>query len=589
MQKTVRSSAAFPPWLANLARFGSPLVLGLATVASPALAFPGFIAGKGDAERVSNSTQVVLLKKGDHTVVTVWSDYEGPLDRFALVLPVPADVELEAVKTLKRDAVDHLDEISAPRFHEFWEKDPCEPGEADQEWQRDLRVKDSAANFLGAGMPDVSGGQKLPPEMLLDFDPQFKEGEFTFALVPSGQSVQAFLQKQGLNVPAAAKERLARYESAGMQMLVAEVTASKVELGGARRALLSPIRFSTQQPYAIPSTLGLANSNGQQELIVYVLHPEKRFEAKNYGNVFPPTNVNVDMAVKERLGEFYAGLHDALLAKDPRAFLVEYAWPTVKLCGEPCPNAPIGIHELLSLGVDVVEGDVPKAERLPKPQPLTDEEKAQLKAVDKATRKQLEAQRRETVRRRGVLDRNSYVITRLHHRYDAKGLPEDVQVQPAASVEGGVALPTGPDGNMAGSVESAQENRLQIRYAATHPSKKVLQCENPTRYRWGKAPPDYRGLRKTWTARDLAYKKRDKFVLNEMIKSSVPALGIAAAAEPTTALANAPAAEAKSDAGCAISGARPERGGFVWGWLAALASAVALRSSGRRVTVWRRR
>jgi hypothetical protein len=387
------------------------LTLGLVTSASPALALPGFIAGKGDTARVSNATQVVLLQKGDHTVVTVWADYEGPLDRFALVLPVPADVELDEVKTLKRDSVDHLDEISAPRFHEFWEKDPCEPGEADQEWQRDLRVKDSAANFLGAGMPDVSGGQKLPPEMLLDFDPQFKDGEYTFAMVPNGQSVQAFLQKKGFSVPAGAKERLGKYEAAGMQMLVADVSASKVELGGARRAILSPIRFATQQPYAIASTLGLANSAGQQELIVYVLHPDKRFEAKNYENVFPPTNVNVEMAVKERMGEFYAGVHDALLAKHPRSFLVEYAWPTVKLCGEPCPNAPIGIHELLSLGVDVVEADVPKAERNPKPPPLTDEEKAQMKAADKATRKQLEAQRRETVRRRGVLDRNSYGIT----------------------------------------------------------------------------------------------------------------------------------------------------------------------------------
>jgi hypothetical protein len=63
------------------------ITLGLVTRASPAFAFPGFIAGKGDTPRVANSTQVVLLSKGDHTVVTVWTDYEGPLDRFAVVLP----------------------------------------------------------------------------------------------------------------------------------------------------------------------------------------------------------------------------------------------------------------------------------------------------------------------------------------------------------------------------------------------------------------------------------------------------------------------------------------------------------------------
>src|SRR5687767_1712558 len=129
MQKTDRRRPVFSSRLAFFRRARLPLALGLLGSASPALALPGFIAGKGETQRVSNSTQVVLLEKGDHTVVTIWADYEGPLDHFALVLPVPADVALSDVKTLKRDAVDHLDEISAPRFHEFWEKDPCEPGE----------------------------------------------------------------------------------------------------------------------------------------------------------------------------------------------------------------------------------------------------------------------------------------------------------------------------------------------------------------------------------------------------------------------------------------------------------------------------
>ena len=527
--------------------------LGLAT---PALALPGFIAGKGDTPRVSNSTQVVLLEKGDQTVVTIWADYEGPLDRFAIVLPVPGDVTLSDVRTLKRDAVDHLDEISAPRFHEFWEKDPCEPGEAQQEWERDLRVKDSAANFLGGGMPDMSGGQKLPPEMLLDFDPQFKDGEYTFSIAPKGQSIKAFLEKKGLTMPSKAAAAIGKYEARGMQMLVADVTASKVELGGARRALLSPIRFATRQPYALPSTLGLANSAGKQELIVYVLHPDRRFEVKNYKNIFPPTNVNVDMAVKERMGEFYAGVHDALLATDPKAFLVEYAWPTIKHCGEPCPNAPLAMHELLSLGVDAVENDVPKAERNPKPPPPTDEEKAQLKAADKATRKRLEEQRREVVRRRGVLERNSYVITRLHHRYDASGLPEDIELAPAAHVEGGLGAPAGPNAELPASVEPAGESRLQIRFAAAHPNKKVSQCENPVRWRWGQPPPEYRGLRKTWTARDVAYKKRDKFVLADVITGTVPALGITAAAPATEPAA---ATAEKKDSGCSLGAPPAER------------------------------
>lgn len=543
---------------------------------TPSAALPGVIAGKGDTARVSNSTQVVLLSKGDHTVITVWSDYEGPLDRFALVLPVPADVELAQVKALKRDAVDHLDEITAPRFHEFWEMDACEPGEPEQEWERDLKVKDSAVNFLGGGLPDVSGGQKLPPEMLLDVEPQFKEGEYTFDMVPKGQSARAWLAKKGLSLPAGAAEALGRHEAAGMRVLVAEVSTSKVELAGARRALLSPIRFATRQEYSIPATLGLANSPGKQELVVYVLHPDKRFEVQNYPNVYPPTNVQVDLSVKERMGEFYAAIHDSLLQKNPRAFLVEYAWPTIKHCGEPCPNAPLAIHELLTLGADVVEADVPDAERNPKPPELSEEERAQLKAADKETRKRLEEQRREVARRRGLLDRNAYVVTRLHHRYDAASLPEDVKLRPAEHVRGGVGVPVGPNAELPGSVEPAPESRLQMRYSTAHPSKRVDQCENPKRWRWGKAPASYRGLRKTWTARDLAYKKRDKFALKDVIKSSVPALGIDVPAAAPAAAAPA-AAESKQDSGCGVAHGRVRAS-----WLSIGAVFIALGAVARR-------
>jgi hypothetical protein len=552
-----------------LRRASPPLALAIAFAlqVAPARAFPGLFAGKGDAPRVSNSTQLVLLEKGDRTVVTVWSDYEGPLDHFALVLPVPPDVELADVRTLKRDPVDHLDEISAPRFHEFWEMDPCEPGQAEQEWERDLSVKDSAVNFLGAGLPDTSSGTKLAPELLLDVTPQFKQGEYAFRLVPKGQSVKAYLQGRGLSLPKGGEEALRKYESNGMQVLVAEVAASKVELAGARRALLSPIRFSTRQPYSIPETLGLANGGGPEELLVYVLHPTQRFEVANYPNVYPPTNVNVDPSVKERVADFYAGVHDAVLAKNPKSFLVEYAWPTIKQCGEPCPNAPLKISELLSLGADVVEEDVPKAERNPKPPEPTDAEREQMKKADKKTKKLLEEQRREVARRQALLARNSYVVTRLHYRYDSRGLPEDIQLRPAGAVHGGIGAPTGPNADLSEKIEPASDNRLQIRYSAVYPNKKVVQCENPQRFRWGKAPPTYRGLRKTWTATDLAFKKRDRFKLEDVVKSAVPELGIAgtpiAVTEASGAAPSKPAEPAATEkSSCAMEAVG--RGSWSW-------------------------
>jgi hypothetical protein len=534
------------------------LLVSLWLAAAPARAFPGVFAGKGQAKRLSNATQVVLMQKGDHTVVSVWSDYEGPLDRFAIVLPVPADVKVSEVRTLKRDAIDHLDEISAPRFHEFWEMDPCEQGAPEQEWERDMTVKESSPNFLAGGTPDMSGSSnaKLPPEMLLDLTPEFKDGEYAFRVFPKLSALKSYLGGRGLSLPQGSEAPLAHYESAGMQMLVADVATSKVELAGARRALLSPIRFSTRLPYVLPSTLGLISAGGKQELLMYVLHPTDRFEVANYPNVYPPTNVNVDPSIKERIGDFYAGVHDALLAKDPKGVLVEYAWPTVKRCGEPCPNAPLKIHELLSLGADVLETDVPEADKNPKPADATDAEKEQLKEADRELRVRLEEQRKEVARRQALLARNTYVITRLHHRYDAQTLAADIELKAAGAVKGGVGVPAGPAAELPGAVEAAPENRLQVRYSVGYPSKKVVQCEAPQRWRWGIPPASYRGLRKTWTARDLAYKKRDRFKLADVVKSSVPVLGIAAAPPPVEeaaapAAASAPAKAAESS-GCAL-------------------------------------
>jgi hypothetical protein len=182
------------------------------------------------------------------------------------------------------------------------------------------------------------------------------------------------------------------------------------------------------------------------------------------------------------------------------------------------------------------------------------------------------------VRRRGVLERNNFVITRLHHRYAASGLPEDIEVGPAASVQGGVGVPTGPDAELPGEVEPAPENRLQTRFEAVHPSKKVSQCENPVRWRWGQPPAEYRGLRKTWTARDLAYKKRDKFVLKDVITSSVPALGITVAAPPAAPPAAAEATE-KKDSGCVLAPSPEERSGLLGAGAALLLALVRRRSA----------
>ena len=546
---------------------------------APAQAFPGFFTGKKDAKRINKSTQVVVMKKGQDTVVTIMADYEGPLDELAMVIPVPADVEIENVHAIKTDMVEHLDHISSPRFHEYWEKDPCDPEKQIQEWERDLRV--SGTGFLGEGMPMPEGQRKVAKEMKLKVDAVFKQGshnEHTFHLVEPGASLSGALGELGYKMPDGADVATKSYVDRGMKFLIVEVDTKRVGLTGGDRAVLSPVQFATREKVDVNSTLGLLNSNGMQELLIFVIHPDKRFEAGNYKNVFPPTNIHVDFKVKERMGEFYAAIHDMMLAKDPQAMLVEYAWDA-EGCGRPCPNEGLSLSELLSFGGNFFELSVPEEERNPEPPEMTEEEEEKMKIFleskedpkeRKEEEKRMQEDRVELARRKALIERHKYMVTRIHHRYDKAGLPKDIELKTAQHITGGVGVPKGEKGELDTEVKvGGNESEYQVRYSHLHPNIKVINCDQPQRYRWGIPPRSYRGLRKVWTASDLARINRKKINPAEMVLNDVPALGLtgqwtkeaeAKAAEE----AAAKAAAEKGKCGCRVLGSSTENDAASW-------------------------
>lgn len=565
----------------------------LCTLSGSAAAFPGFFAYQG-AKPVNRSTHVVLMKKGDETVVTVMPDYDGDLKPFMVVIPVPDDVKAEEARTLRRDFVDRVDQLTAPRFHEFWEMDPCEPGKPEQEWERDLSVHGSGflGMDLGGDVPSEVSRFKPSKEMNLTVEPEFKTGDETFTIVSAGDAadIAGWLKRKSYTAPDGANAAVAPYVKAGMNFLAVQVDTKKVELLGSSRAVISPIRYATHKFTNVASTLGLLNAADKQELFVYVLAPGQRYEVKNYPSVFPPTNIEVDFKVKERMGEFYGALHDFLLAKQPQAFLNEYAWPT-KGCGQPCSNEPLLIHELLSLGGDVFEQSVSKEEKNPKPPELNEEDKKAFDAIkDKKEQKSIEDRFKETARRKALIDRHRYVLSRVHHRYDRTTLPKDIELGPADPVRGGVDTPQGEKATLPIDVKPAQgDSQYQIRFVSFHPSPAVPHCDKPEHWRWGKAPLSYRGLRKIWVAQDMATKNRTSHKPADMIITPIAALAIAGkpqllgGIDPEKLAAAAPSASAGGDnakkAFCAVA-APAQRGGGAASVLA-LGLAWAIRKTRR--------
>ncbi len=576
-----------PRWFA----LGMGALLGL--VASSAQAFPGFFVGKNATPRVSHATFVVVMNRGEQSAVSVMPDYDGPYEPFAIVLAVPGDVTLDRISTLRREYVDRVDQISAPRFHEFWEMDPCEPGKVLQEWERDLRVT-GEDNFLGSGA-DIGPTRRVPKELLLNMKVEEKAGEYTFSVPAEEQTFIDYTKSRGWVLTPKMEQAITRYEGTGVRFVLGEIDHNRLELIGGERSQLSPIRFWTDHRYTkIPVRLGRMAAKGAQELFVLVLDAEKRFTTTNYPVAYPPTNIEVEYIakeptgefyVKERMGELFGALHDRWLAKHPTTFWLEYAW-SADGCGQPCPNDPLLINEILTLGGEIFERGVPEEERNPKPPKMTDDEKRQMQIELEGHppqerpkyKKMMEEDRKELYRRRGVLDRQHYVLTRLHHRYEDAGIPHDVEIGPTdQGLVGGIELPKGKTGDLPMDVKEAKETRMQTRFVNFHPWKGMQSCENPERWRWGKPPRSYRGLRKIWVVEDIVRKSRTQITPERVVRDRIDSLGLTG--EPPKPVVDAgvgdTAAQKGRGCGCRVEASTDSGLGtllltFIAGWAASI-------------------
>jgi hypothetical protein len=555
--------------------------------ASTATAFPGFIVQKGEVPSgVVHTTHVVLLLHAGFVVTTVMVDYEGPLTPFALVLPVPPDVGPDDIETVKREIVSRLEQVSAPRFHTFYEKNPCEVDATEQQW--DERLPATGRGFLTPRMlPPADDEYKVSNELSVPDSPVFKgaESEFRYRIVAprTVEEAKDWFDAHGYRAREAALTALGPYLSAGKRLLVAAVLLDHVELVGPNHVQLGGIRHVSRVPawrdgdgesVTLPSRLARSDSAGVQDLFVYVLHRERRFEVLNYDNAFPPTNVVFDPEAESDVGPLYNALFDHKLTAEPHAFVTEFAW-TTDGCGEPCPNAPLRLHELMSLGGDVLERKtVSPAERAAKAAKLTEKEYRKLAAElvrlpprERArARREFEQGRNELERRRALFARQTYVLSRLHHRYRAS-LPRDVEIGPAkAHVAGGTGVPRGLHATLSRAVRPAAKSRMQVRFVATRPWVRPMPCVKKERFRWGKRwDSERQTLRKVWLALDLPRTRRDARLLERALGEPLPELGLEptpapAPSSPRTARASS---DASSDAGkgtCSAAGPGSSRG-----------------------------
>ena len=442
-------------------------------------AFCGFYVAGGDTSLFNDATQAVLMREGNRTVLSMQNNYDGPPEDFALVIPVPVVLQQENVKTLNVELFKKIDRLTAPRLVEYWERDPCH-----FEWPN-----------LDFGPEEVYFSAAAPDNDSVTVEAEFSVGEYDVVILGADDAValEGWLNNNDYNIPDGASPYLDPYVDQGSYFFVAKVDPEKVtwaqEGDDTAGAVLSPLRFHYDtDTFSLPIRLGLINADGDQDLIVYTLGVDQRFEAANYDNVFIPTNIEVVNDVRNSFGEFYRTLYDEVLDTNPEAVVTEYSW-NASWC-DPCPGAALDQTDYLLLGADVLFDDDENFE-------------------------------------------GNFVVTRLHARYNADNLGEDLIFQEASPIVGGREIRNGQNVLDQGAAEDAQVNNFQGRYIIRHAWEGSVFCLSPEYGIWEGPPsggsngpvsamsPNSEGTSANAEGDDLLSDD-----LNELVLTPIPELGI---------------------------------------------------------------
>jgi hypothetical protein len=354
----------------------------LAIAARTALGFCGFYVAKADTKLFNKASQVVLVRDGDRTVLTMANDFKGDPKEFAIVIPVPTVLQREQIHIAEKALLDHLDAYSSPRLVEYFDENPCM-----QRRYESMALPAPAAAAGGAG-----ARMDRAKSLGVTIEASYTVGEYDILILSAQQSggLATWLTESGYRLPPGAAPVLGSYLKQGMKFFVAKVNLKEQSKLGF--TYLRPIQVAYESPkFMLPIRLGMVNADGAQELFIYALTPKGRVETTNYRTVRLPSDVEVPAYVKDEFGPFYKAMFSRQVTKeDMRVVFLEYAWD-MSWC-DPCAADPLSPAELGQLGVFWLEGR--GAERSPGAQ--------------------------------------NVFLSRLHLRYDSAHFPEDLVFQETA-------------------------------------------------------------------------------------------------------------------------------------------------------------
>ena len=475
-------------------------------------AFCGFYVAGGGAELFNNATQVVLMRQGTRTVLSMQNNYQGPPSDFAMVIPVPVVLQKENVKTLNKAIFDKVDKLGSPRLVEYWEQDPCPKPRPDYGYGRGM----GSGALAGAAAP-MKASSAERRDYGVTIEAKFEVGEYEIVVLSAKDALglEDWLRDNSYKIPSGAEALFRPYIQQGLKFFVAKVDSKKVTFDDKGMATLSPLRFHyDSEKFFLPVRLGLINAKDKQDLVVSILARNQRYEVANFPNVTIPTNIDLVPSAKSEFGPFYASLYDKTLKKNPGAVVTEYAWDSGSC--DPCPTPALNQNDLMILGLDVLDGEVVMPEiAVTNLDKLPPEDQQFVNQSIENLKRQMQYRRMRGGAR--------FVLTRLHARYDKTSLGDDLVFSAAPAIVGGREFLKNGTELEKGAVPSSMNN-FQARYAIRYPWTGPITCANPRRGVWG-GPPNG-GYNKPSAATGTPFVKRDEALAGKLVESPVEELGL---------------------------------------------------------------
>lgn len=313
----------------------------LLLTAEQAAAFCGFYVSKADGTLKNKTSQVILVRDGDRNVITMYNDFHGDFREFALVVPVPVLLQQNDIRVVDPKIFQTLNDYSGPRLVEYYDEDPC---------RRRYEEKDVLLQRVPEAMAssDEARGVHIEAHYLV--------GEYDILLLSAQQSagLATWLRDNGYRLPAGAQEVLEPYIKSNLKFFVVKV--NEAELKKLHNGFLRPLQIAFRSPkFMLPIRLGMANADGDQDLVVYAFSRQGRVECTNYRTVEMPTGQQVPLFVQKDFNRFYSRTFARTWQREGRAVaLVEYAWNVsphnYQKC-DPCTGTAPGASDLVQAGV----------------------------------------------------------------------------------------------------------------------------------------------------------------------------------------------------------------------------------------------